>query len=168
MKNLIICLVFVFILSCNKENSKHNTTHDDSNFKEIAFKNSSFEQIFKKSVDELTIPNESMGLDTMNENFIIEIYLDSFENFDTIIAFKNCPPISVRNLIQVNRYKNFKVYLYCEGHLLRRFSELVDLSNNRPKTVNLKPINDEGFECIYKRNYKLDNNQFIKRVYNYD
>lgn len=162
MKHFIILFSFI-VISC-----KNDIATPKEVFNEIKFKNDSLELAFKKSVDELTIPDEGMGLDTMNENLIIEFYRDSFENYDTIVAFKNCPPISVRNLIQVNRYKNFKVYLYCEGHLLRRFSELVDLSNNRPKTVNLKPINDEGFECIYKRNYKLDNNQFIKRVYNYD
>lgn len=159
---------FIIIFSLIVISCKNDAAISTEVFNEIKFKNDSLELVFKNSVDELTIPDEGMGLDYMNENLIIEFYRDSFENYDTIIAIKNCPPTSVRNLIQIRRYKNFKVYIYCEKYLLKRFSKLVDIGDAAPTIVTLKPINDEGFECIYERNYKLDDNQFIKSVYNYE
>lgn len=97
-----------------------------------------------------------------NKNALLQFYIDPKENYDTIIAIKNCPPISVKDLILVKKYKDQNIFIYTTENLVPRLNKLIDLSNDSLTSANLKPIRGE-FECIYTKSFKLDNKKIITK-----
>ena len=153
MKNVAINIFLLFLLSCNSNNKINDFDHEI--FKEITFKNDNFKEVFERSLSDLEIGGEEF-----DKSIIIKFYTDPYQNYDTIVSIQNCPPTCVKNLVLVKMYDTKKVYLYCNENLLNRFSRLIDISNDSLNSVNLKPVKNE-FECIYKKNFKLKNDDFI-------
>lgn len=155
MKYIILCFAYILILSCNKKNVPPNLS--DKNYNELVFHDKSFEDAFKKSLTDLEI-----DLEGANKNIIIQFYIDPKENYDTIIDIKNCPPVSVKDLLLVKKYKDQNIFIYTTENLVPRFNKLIELSNDSLDSVNLKPVRGE-FECIYTKSFKLDNKKITPK-----
>jgi hypothetical protein len=95
-----------------------------------------------------------------DKNTLLEFYIDPYKNYDTIIAIKNCPPLSVRNLIHVKKYQNQCIYIYYTEGLEPLVSKFINITDEPVKAVNLKPLPNE-FECIFTKTFVFKKNQFI-------
>jgi hypothetical protein len=152
--------IFVFFIAflCSCDNNI-KTQLKDREVKEINFKNSSLKQAFQASISKIKIPDSQLG-----NNILLEFYLDSSENFDTIISIKHCPPTNVKNLILEKKYNNKRVYIYCSEELFGRLDDFIEIGEAKIDSVYLAPVGNE-YECIFEDSYKLTSNKFILREY---
>lgn len=150
-KNIIFAFLTVIVLSCKMENKKEFPQQKNE---EVQFKDSIFKKIFKMSLDKLEDP-----MDSLSTSKILEFYIDPYMNYDTIVSIKNCPPINVKNLIHVKRYKNQLIYIYYTENLKNSVSKFIDIDSRPIDSVILYPVPNE-FECIYRKRYILKNKQF--------
>ena len=152
-KYVIISLFSVLLFSCKTANAKKSSKAEV--FKEIEFKNHAFEKLFKASLNDLDIYIEGE-----KKTIILEFYIDPDKGYDTIVNIKNCPPVCVKNLIYVKKYKDQYIYIYYTKNLEHIVNGLIDSANDPIKFVNLTPVPNE-FECIYKKAFVLKNDKFI-------
>lgn len=160
MKYFTILFISVFLFSCNQREEKYNTEN------EIVFKNTTLEANFKEWVNLLEESGEGLDSQDYGKNVLIEFYIDPYEDYDTIVAIKYCPPVSVRNLVLHRKYGEADVYVYSDGLLRKRLATLIDMEGSQLQSVNLKPVNE--YECIYSKRLELRNNDIVPKVYSFE
>ncbi|WP_297332094.1 hypothetical protein, partial [Flavobacterium sp.] len=152
MKYLFLSAMSLILLSCVHDTKQH------TNFREIIFKDKSFEQAFRKSLKDL----ESTFIEG-DKNTILEFYIDPYYNYDTVIAIRNCPPTNVKDLISVKKYKQNNVYIYCGDNLRKRLNQLIEINDETISQVCLKPVTSE-FECIYFKLFRIGENKQLQEL----
>lgn len=148
MKYISIFIIFLSI-GCNKRSERVNS----DNYTELVFNNDSFKEKFIKIASYL-----DTDIEGADRSLILEYYIDPYQNYDTIISIRMCPPTELRNLQQVSKYNGRNVYIYYTENLKPILKNFIQLSNKPLDSVSLKPVPNE-YECIYRKSFILNKNE---------
>jgi len=132
------------IWGCNHTDSKVK----DSGLKEIIIN----EKFFMSEFDNFINALEAHQKDKI-DSILLKMYIN--QNTDTIISFTNFQPYETVNLVAVNRYKSYKIYIYARQDLWPSLQKIVDISNGHTEEVMLKPIDEIKIDPFRSYTYDL-------------
>ncbi|WP_159799720.1 hypothetical protein [Flavobacterium sp. MK4S-17] len=143
-------IIFFIIVSCDKKNN--DILKDENDFREVIFKEASFESLMEGFIKDInTYPVKTF------KSIIISTYIN--QSSDTIVSFANFTPYETINLVAVNKYKNYTLYIYCPRGIVPTFNRFIDLPNGKIQNVELEPIDESEIDLMYIDEYIIKDSQ---------